>query len=293
MFRATIASLLCFVFVSPAVAALDPNDPSDAIKINRKINCSLIDGEAVTYAWSGYLYSRRMGERDKKLFAVEGMNIRACRPDEHEEMGKGFKLVSREILLYLDPESGEVLSTWENPWTGEEVEVLHVANDPVNFSSYETGQDGKPAIWAGEIAGAQWASSFQAPLYYPNPLASDFQKEIGGIYHATEMFNFFGTTKDLLDARRNSAAVHVGWTRVSDWLPWMNMSGREGTIYVHAAGRKIDKWDELSATMRSEIEKHYPEYVAPPALDDTRRNETSWIYYKRVKSGERVAPKRD
>jgi hypothetical protein len=27
---------------------------------------------------------------------------------------------------------------------------------------------------------------------------------------------------------------------------------------------------------------HYPEYKAPPALDDTRPNETSWTYFKKA-----------
>ena len=51
--------------------------------------------------------------------------------------------------------------------------------------------------------------------------------------------------------------------------------------------------DQLSDTMKAEIEGYYPEYVAPPHLDDPRRNETSWIYYKKVVNGERTPPDRD
>ena len=65
---------------------------------------------------------------------------------DSEKRGKGYKLVSREILLYKDPKTGEVLSKWENPWSGETVDVLHVANDPVNFTNLRrSGRDGKPA----------------------------------------------------------------------------------------------------------------------------------------------------
>jgi len=72
------------------------------------------------------------------------MNIRQCVAVEDPERGTGYKLVSREILLYLDPQTGEVLETWQNPWSGETVRVLHVANDPVNSTSYVTGRDGRP-----------------------------------------------------------------------------------------------------------------------------------------------------
>ncbi|MFK8052845.1 MAG: DUF1838 family protein [Woeseiaceae bacterium] len=277
----------------PAQAELDPNDPTDAMTISRKVQCSATDGQAVTYNWFGNMYVRKAGQRDKKLFAIEGMNVRQCTAVSDEKRGDGYKMVSREIMLYKDPDTGEVLSTWENPYTGETVDVLHVANDPVNFAQYETGRDGKPAQWPGVIEGATWRQQTTVPLFYPNPLASEYQKQIGGTYHATEMFNFFGDSADLLSEEGATARTHVGWVRMSTWLPWMNMQGREGLLYVHASGKKLDSWDDLSETMKAEIYEYFPDYVAPPPADDERRNETSWIYYKRIQDGERVAPKRD
>lgn len=286
---------VAFSLSLPAHAAerLDPNDPADSLQIARKIGCSLQDGQPATYWWHGNAYSRRQGERDRLLFRVEGMNVRACTSVSDPGRGDGYKLVSRELLLYKDPETGEVLSTWDNPWTGETVEVLHVANDPVNFTQYEKGRDGSPTTWRGEILGDDWWQTSTVPLFYPNPLASEYQPEIGGTYHATEMFNFFGKTDELLDPDTDTAMTTVGWARMSDWLPWMKMGGREGIIYMHTAGLKLDAWDQLSDTMKAEIEAHYPDYVAPPPLDDDRPNETSWIYYKKVREGVREAPERD
>ena len=71
------------------------------------------------------------------------------------------------------------------------------------------------------------------------------------------------------------------------------MEGREGIIYMHTAGRKLDSWDDISDLMKDEIAKNYPEYTTPPPADDDRKNETSWSYYKKIREGERVAPKRD
>jgi len=271
---------------------LDLNTAEGAMLAMRKVQCSLIDGEPVTYYWHGRAFSRRMGERDKLLFNVEGMNVRACSTVTDPEKGLGYKLVTREILLYKDAKTGEVLKTWENPWTGEEVEVMHVANDPVNSSGYVTGRDGKPAKFAGDIMGDHFQLSFTVPLFYPNPLASEFQKEIGGTYHATEMFNFLGSVDNLTDPSKNTADIAIGWARMSDWLPWMNMQGRDGVIYMHTAGRKLDSWDDLSGTLKSEIKNHYPEYTSPPPADDPRPNMTSWKYYKAVKDGEIDLPKR-
>jgi len=271
---------------------LDLDTAQGALNAMRKVQCSLVDNEPITYYWHGDAFSRRMGERDKMLFKVEGMNVRSCSTIEDEKMGMGYHLVSREILLYRDADSGKILKTWENPWTKEEVEVMHVANDPVNHKSYVTGRDGKPTTFAGDILGDKWQMNFTIPLFYPNPLASDYQKQIGGTYHATEMFNFLGDLDDLKDGSKNTAAVQVGWARMSDWLPWMNMQGREGIIYMHTAGRKVDSWDDMPDSMKDEIKKNYPEYVAPPPEGDPRANMTSWKYYKAVKDGDVELPKR-
>jgi hypothetical protein len=61
----------------------------------------------------------------------------------------------------------------------------------------------------------------------------------------------------------------------------MEMSGRAGLIYIHAAGRKLDNYEQLSPVMRKAIETQYPEYRTPPPGDDNRPNETSWTYFKK------------
>ena len=271
---------------------LNLNTPEGAHKAMRKVQCSLVDNEPVTYYWFGKAFSRRMGERDKVLFNVEGMNVRSCSTINDPEKGLGYHLVSREILLYRDAKTNEILKTWENPWTGEEVEVMHVANDPVNSKSYVTGRDGKPITFAGDIIEDNWQMNFTIPLFYPNPLASEYQKQIGGTYHATEMFNFLGNVDDLKDASKNTAAVQVGWARMSDWLPWMNMQGRDGIIYMHTAGSKLSSWDAMPDGMKNEIKKRYPDYKTPPPAGDPRPNMTSWKYYKAVKEGKEKLPKR-
>ncbi|MXY51217.1 MAG: DUF1838 domain-containing protein [Gammaproteobacteria bacterium] len=286
-------ALFAVALLYPATAReLDPNDPLDALTISRKIMCSTVDGQPTTFWWEGRAFSRRQGERDRHLFDVEGMNVRACVADNHAERGSGFRMVSRELLIYRDPASGAALATWDNPWTGATVEVLHVANDPVNFAMYEKDPRGAPMRWSGHVEGGLWRQTTTVPLFYPNPLGGGFQSEVGGTYHATEMFNFFGAAAELLDADGSHAGSHVGWARMSDWLPWMKMGGREGVIYMHTSGLRLDSWEALPASMREEIATHYPEYTEPPALDDERGNVTSWIYYRRVREGVEQAPAR-
>jgi hypothetical protein len=282
------------VLAGPAEARkLDLSTPDGAVTAMRRIWCTMEDGEPVVWYWQGEAYSRRQGEADKKLFNVMGMNVRTCGAITDPERGPGVRSVSRELLIYTDPATGKTLSKWTNPWTDEVVDVVHVANDPVNGDFLPKGRDGKPTQWRGVQLGDSWYMSSTVPLFYKNVLGGEYQAEVGGTYHATEMFNFMGDVESLTNLSKPTATVDVAWVRMSDWLPWMKMGGRDGLIYFNTAGRKLAKASDLPKAMQDEIAAHYPDYKSPPPLDDKRPNETSWTYFKKVREGAAKAPKRD
>ena len=139
----SLAVLSIFFFDIASAFELTPG--AGQLKAQRKITCSTIDDKPIVYWWYGRMYSRVQGEADRLLFRVEGMNIRACTSIKDPERGDGFRMVSRELLFYQDPKTGEIMNQWTNPWTGETVEVLHVANDPVNWGSqFEKDSNGNP-----------------------------------------------------------------------------------------------------------------------------------------------------
>ena len=289
-FRLTILTALAtlaFLHIDLA-SAFELTPGAGQLKAQRKITCSTIDDKPIVYWWYGRMYSRVQGEKDRLLFRVEGMNIRACTSVNDPKRGDGFKMVSRELLFYQDPETEKIMDEWKNPWTGETVEVLHVANDPVNWGSqFEFDRNGN-AFEMGNfnIHEDDWWDTSTIPLFYKNPLAGDFQEYVGGTYHATEMFNTTGSIKDLTSDNKDTAKASIGWERISYWLPWMKMNGRDGIVYFHTFGKKLDSYDDLPETMKSEIKETYPIYNQPPPTDDERRNETSWTYFKRILGGE-------
>lgn len=283
--RTLLAAATILVTAGTATAdQIDMNSPEGAIALNRKIQCSLEDNKPVFYTWEGTAFSRRMGEPDKRLFKVAGMNVRQCVSVDGGKKGTGYRLVSREIMLYLDNRTGQPLETWSNPWTGSDVTVLHVANDPVNQPpGFPYDAEGNPrARFFGRVQNQTWFMTFPVPLFYHNVLGGDYQPYVGGAYHASELFNFMGSKDDLLDGDKDTAEdVQVGWVRISDWLPWMEMQGREGIIYIQAAGQKIGGFDELPQVLQDYINEKEPAYTAPPPGDDDRPNETSWTYFKK------------
>lgn len=263
--------------------ALDLATPEGGVAAFRKLQCSVEDGKPVVFYWIGETYSRVDGERDRRLFTFEGMNIRQCVTVNDPARGRGFRMVSREVLYYKDPVTGQVLDEWKNPWTGETVKVLHISNDPVNMRTpvFPKDADGKPYASDLRVMGDTWWSTLTVPLFYRNPLGGEYQDYVGGSYHATEMFNFFGSAANLGDPRVAAADAQVAWARLSDWLPWMKMQGRHGVLYFNGAGRKLAGYAELPAGIRATIEARNPTFREPPPLDDPRPNETSWTFFKK------------
>lgn len=279
-----VATFLLLPFWSAVHAeTYDPESATGFVSLNRKIQCSTEDGSPQVFEWSGNGYARVPGERDRKLFGLMGMNIRQCGRVTDPELGDGYRLVSREIMLYLDPETGEVMRFFDNPWTGAKNEVIHVANDPVNGRpTFGLNADGSERSFEYRDVNGQYLINYEIPLFYRNAMGGDYQKYIGGTYHATEIFDFNGDLAELLDPAQPVAYPVVSWVRLAQWLPWMEMNGRAGMLYFNAMGRKLQSYDQLPDLMKAEIAERYPEYATAPSLNDDRRNETSWTYMKKI-----------
>jgi hypothetical protein len=289
--RSLLGLLLTIMSVTVYGGTIDPDSADGFVALSRKVQCSLEDASPQVFEWSGNGYSRVPGERDRKLFGLMGMNIRQCVTIEDPDRGTGYRLVSREIMLYLDPATGEVMRTFENPWTGNQNQVIHVANDPVNGRpTFGLNADGSERSFEYRDVNGQYLINYEIPLFYTNAMGGDYQKYVGGTYHATEIFDFNGDVSELLDADQAVAYPVVSWVRLAQWLPWMEMNGRAGMLYFNAIGRKLESYDQLPEMMKTEIAENYPEYVAPPPLDDPRRNETSWTYMKKIIDSREESP---
>ena len=282
-FLIAVAALLA-LSATPAAAQdwLDPNSPEDALEIMKRTQCGEADGEQAVYHWAGRIYGRRQGEPDILLFNGEGMNVRQCVRIEDPVRGVGFRQVSREIMLYLDPVTNEIVRDWDNPYTGETVKVMQIANDPVNSRpSYPYAADGTPFTLPTLLRQGDWLfMPVEVPLFYHNVLAGDYQDYVGNKYHAMEIFDFSMIASEILDRDNNTAYPAISWVRISDWMPWMKMRGRQGQIVFNAMGAKLKTFDELPDVLKDEIALNYPEYTVPPPGDDARPNETTWTVFR-------------
>ncbi len=277
----------------PPIVWLDMNNPDDVVKMDRKLASSLKDGEECVYYWEGNVYTRIAGEKDRHLFKYWGMNIRTSKGFQDPEKGYGFRHVSRELLIYLDPKTGEPVKNWKNPWTNEMVNVVHVANDPVNGRgvTWAKGGPNGPAKFRGWESEGKIMQTSEVPLFYENPLAGEYQEYVGGTYHAMEIFNFVIDKDELLDASKDAAYPVIAWSRISKFLPWLKMGDRQGYMIFSGAGKKLKGgFEAMPDVFKKYIATEFPTYNHAPPTDDTRPNETSWTYFKK-KMAEKKAQK--
>ena len=292
----SIFSIVAFSCAASLSAdSFDVSDPDQALMASNKLFCANEPGEYSLFWWQGSAWSRIPGEKDKHIFNVQGMNMRQCAKFEDPVKGVGFRSVSREIMLYLDPETNEILRTWNNPWTEEEVEVMHVNNDPVNSRAprYPRDEEGNPSATFEpdlELNGMGLQGGGAALLFYNNPLGGDYQDFEGGKYHASEFLTMAYPMEDALDASQTAVQdIVISWGRISGWLPWMKMRGRSGVMVHWTHGMRLHKWEDLPDVLRNEIETNYPIYREPPPLDDARPNDTTWSVFKRWADAKRAA----
>ncbi len=284
--KRTIALLIASLMSFNAVAENVTVTGRDAFILGMKTTCGTTDAGKTRYGvWEGRAYSRVPGEKDRHLFNLLGINVRQCSTQTDPVRGDGFRSVSREIMVYLDRETDEILDTWTNPWTGKENEIVHVANDPVNMRATRWEKD-ENGDYSRDVTlrryGDMVAASFEVPLFYSNPLGGDYQQYVGGTYHAMEIFNtFYYADKALDPAVKSIGDTRLAWSRIAQWLPMLEMGSKPGLMVFNATGFSTFDKSQIPDKLRTILDERYPLYWNPPPVDDTRPNETSWTVFKK------------
>lgn len=235
------------------------------------------DGSDVAVWFAGEIHAWLPGEPARHLFGFEGVNVaRAVAADG------GWDLLSREAVYYLDPETREVLDAWKNPFTNEDVEVVHVQNDPVNFPLRDDGPRGPFRVATTDL-GDRVAYTSDVYLTYPSPLprAEYPQHSQSDLYQAAELFQYV-CAKQALASGAASVPADVSWTRIAPWVPFMAMADRPGHLVYHCMGTKLPGGAaDLPARIRDHIERTAPQFLTAPR-EVTGPNETSWTHFKRL-----------
>ncbi|KAG6872780.1 hypothetical protein C0995_006700 [Termitomyces sp. Mi166 len=247
-----------------------------------RIRASADESKSTVVEWQGQVLSYLPGERPKVLFKVKGMSVTRAKKLENGS----YDLMTREVQLYLDPSTEEVLNVWHNPWNDQDVTVVHVANNPVyqNLPAASTYE-------ARSQPGGNYTFQISIPLAYPNPLNPSASPESPmypysgpqALYSAIESFSFSFPTAELDSTAASVPSMQVFWTRTSPLLPFMGTPATNVTLVTIANGAKVEGgWQNLSPVLRDVIETKLPAYKdAPTSRDRPHGGVSSWSYFAR------------
>ncbi len=265
---------------------LDFSTPEDNLTAWVKLASSLEDGVETCGYFAGTQYAV-VGTQEviKPLFRIKGFGMsRVTRlPDGR------YQNLHREVVYYLDLKEDRILETWQNPYTGEEVEVFHTHNDPVNshyatrfkqrFGSPETGIEEVefPFILPWDIFGDRAVVSFSVNTRWPSPLPPEKwpREHFGEWYRTSEYFQIHASLADLNDPGMMKVPYTGAWQKVAPWHPWMLMDNREGGIVGITNVFSLDSTAELPPVVLAYTEKNYPKYLHAPD-EWTEPNMATW-----------------
>ncbi len=274
------AVALPLLVCSPADVSAEPprlDEPAQALEAFLRTRASSDPEQEVIFHWSGSIHELLPGASQasrQPLLRFEGFNVVRAVPLEEG----GWRLLSREITLYQDPD-GQRIDCWKDPAAPADEApraVLHTRNDPVNFDlgapSHRVVDD--RVVW-----------SLALPLNYASPLpVADYpQNSAGDRYQSVELFDFEVSLDALADASSPSIPARVTWSRVGQWLPWMGRGQQPGWLVYHANGQKIGSWGQLPESLRSWVLEHAPAYQHAPE-QDLSPNQTSWTVFRQAAS---------
>lgn len=254
------------------------------------------DMTSTKFGWgTGIVQGVVPGEQIRDLVGFELLSTAKFIPYQGPELPEGmvgYSKVLREIGLYTDLETGEVLEEWVNPYFNEKQKVVPIANDPFNHHITPFAPKGP------EYGGLRPLTKEDAPLamnftrkgdtlhlfnhinlFYPSALQPEmWPRESGNEFNqVTETFLFQIPWADMQNPDLGSVTYHGTWGRTTPWLPWMLMGKTAGHAQYNIFMGAVDDINQVNPKVLEYVEAKYPKYlVAPETWEEPSWSSLEW-----------------
>lgn len=237
-----------------------------------------LNPEKQRYGWyTGKVMAVVPGGKVRELFGFTGFGVSRSIVNSDGTI----QILLREVGYYTDLKSGEILEEYKNPFHGETVKVVPVANDPFNrkiepYALWRPDMGGlnagpqikRPFIQPWEVLGDKVRLYRATHLYYKNALdpAKWPRESAGAMVQASEFFLYDFKPEDIQDRNKTAVRYTGTWARITPWLPWMLMGAAPGHCMYQCFMGTAGSVDEL-ALKRHVIdytEKNYPRFMNAP-----------------------------
>ncbi len=241
---------------------LDLNDPVSRLRARVKTFGSLAE-ETVHRVSRGHVWAYFHEGNFEPLFSMINYNVTRWRQVEEYQ----YEATMNEVALFTRFDTDEVITHWDNPYTGETVEVQQYIVGPIYI---QNGLDGTvtdenativPQNMQWWTVGGKLYLPIQSTFKFPNPLQPDvWPKASGGPNFYWDSFIFFAAEiSDLENPDLTMAPAISHYQETLNWNPWMLMGQRPGRQLSRGYGCKLRNLDEMPSNLRASLEKYSPE----------------------------------
>ena len=237
-----------------------------------------IDMKSTKYGWAqGIVQGVQPGEAVRDIC---GFTMMSCARLLPHESGTGYRKVLREIGLYTDLKSGEIIEEMVNPYLNETVKVVPITNDPFNqaitqFASSPPSYGGlnrtappppKPLVMNWTRRGSTLNLFSHINLFYPSslPPAKWPRENATPFNQVTETFLYQIGWADMQNAKKTSVEYSGTWSRTTPWLPWLLMGPTPGHAQYSTFMGSYDDINRIDRKTLDYVQKHHPKYLVAP-----------------------------
>jgi hypothetical protein len=251
--------------ISSAQAAtgktLDLKNRADYLTAVQKMRGAL--DERICMGYVKGLYYGVVDNKIRPLYGVLGGTF-----SRYKKRADGnFEGRTFEVAYFTDWETGQLLETYDNPYTGEKVTVPQTRMGPSTVLITPDGVESEGAA----ARGLQFTHRFLPARVVNNDVwivdetivssPPDFK---GPKFSYNEVTTYQTTLTELNDPNLKQTATHVHFNGVVGWRPWLKMGDRPGHLLGNATGRRLAKMTDYPKEYQEWTAKHHPDVWADP-----------------------------
>lgn len=247
-------------FANAANPKLDLSDPATGLEAFAKLRGSTAH-ENVYQVYSGNIFQAVNGEVPRPVIGFWGLQKTLWRPDGDG----GYYSTDYDLGLYVDPDSREVLDTWDNHLTGKSNDVMHYRSGPSEDHASLTKENANPAPYTDmwQVTGDHVTHEFTLARERKNLLQPDEYPlgSTGPRFLTSMSYTLMGRMSELADPTVSKVPCSYLWSYIAPWPPWMEMGQRDDFVVWRWVGHKVMSETDIPDDLIAAAEKVWPGYT--------------------------------
>lgn len=176
-----------------------------------------------------------------------------------------YEVLHYEVAYYSKFDSTEALEYWDNPLTGETLELPHFVLGPVPRQYAAEMSDSTATFAPDPLNITMIGDRVYIPTFSSFAFPNGMKPEEWGPYsngdttYWDSMLVFSADVEDVFDNDLTHVPAEMHMQNLVGWAPYLKLGQTPGRTMVRAYGQHISGYDALPKDIRAGLEKYTPE----------------------------------